>query len=46
MYKCGEPAELEKGEDDGNVDKEGPSCSISILVDEDVEVSWIFVWHN
>ena len=43
MYKCSEPAELEKGEDNGNVDKEGPGGSISILMDEDVEVGWIFV---
>ena len=43
MYKCGESAELEEGQDDGQVDEEGPGCCIAVLVDKNVEVSWIFV---
>ena len=43
MYECGESAELEEGQDDGKIDEEGPGGSITVLVDKDVEVSWIFV---
>ena len=43
MHECGKPAELEEGQDDGKVDKEGPGGGITVLVNKDVEVGWIFV---